>query len=33
MAVVAINAWNRLSITFRAEPGSYRPAALAGSAA
>jgi AhpD family alkylhydroperoxidase len=25
MAVVAINAWNRLSITFRVEPGSYVP--------
>ena len=33
MAVVAINGWNRLSIAFRAEPGSYRPPALAGSAA
>jgi AhpD family alkylhydroperoxidase len=27
MAVVAINAWNRVAITFRAEPGSYQPAA------
>lgn len=27
MAVVAINGWNRLAISFRAEPGSYqRPA-------
>lgn len=27
MAVVAINSWNRLSISFRAVPGSYhRPA-------
>ncbi len=25
MAVVAINAWNRLSVSFRAEPGSYVP--------
>lgn len=24
MAVIAINAWNRLSVTFRTEPGSYR---------
>jgi AhpD family alkylhydroperoxidase len=27
MAVVAINSWNRLAVTFRAEPGSYHPAA------
>ena len=27
LAVVAINGWNRLSIAFRAEPGSYKPAA------
>lgn len=27
MAVVTINAWNRLAIAFRAVPGSYRPAA------
>lgn len=27
MAVVAINGWNRLAITFRAAPGSYEPAA------
>jgi AhpD family alkylhydroperoxidase len=26
MAVVAINAWNRLAVTFRTEPGSYEPA-------
>ena len=26
LAVVAINGWNRLSIAFRAVPGSYRPA-------
>jgi AhpD family alkylhydroperoxidase len=25
MAVVAINGWNRLSISFRAEAGSYQP--------
>jgi AhpD family alkylhydroperoxidase len=25
-AIVAINAWNRLAITFRAEPGHYKPA-------
>jgi AhpD family alkylhydroperoxidase len=25
LAVGAINTWNRLSIAFRAEPGSYRP--------
>lgn len=25
LAVVAINGWNRLSIAFRAEAGSYRP--------
>jgi AhpD family alkylhydroperoxidase len=24
-AIVAINAWNRLAITFRAEPGHYKP--------
>jgi AhpD family alkylhydroperoxidase len=29
MAVVAINAWNRLSIAFRAEPGSYVPGTAA----
>lgn len=29
MAVVTINAWNRIAIPFRAEPGSYqRPAAV-----
>lgn len=26
LAVVTINGWNRLSIAFRAEPGSYQPA-------
>jgi AhpD family alkylhydroperoxidase len=32
MAVVAINAWNRVSITFRVEPGSYQPHSAAVSA-
>jgi AhpD family alkylhydroperoxidase len=27
MAVVAINGWNRLAISFRAVPGEYQPAA------
>lgn len=26
MAIVAINGWNRLAISFRAEPGTYQPA-------
>ncbi len=26
LAISTINAWNRLSITFRAEPGKYQPA-------
>jgi AhpD family alkylhydroperoxidase len=26
-AIVAINGWNRLAITFRAEPGQYKPQA------
>lgn len=26
LAVVAINGWNRLSVAFRKEPGSYQPA-------
>ena len=26
LAVVTINAWNRVAISFRAEPGSYQPA-------
>ena len=30
MAVVTINAWNRLSIAFRAVPGSYQPKVTAG---
>lgn len=25
LAVIAINSWNRLAISFRAEPGTYRP--------
>src|SRR5919199_5535389 len=25
MAIVAINGWNRLAVSFRAEPGSYQP--------
>jgi alkylhydroperoxidase family enzyme len=25
MAVIAINAWNRLAVTFQAEVGSYQP--------
>jgi AhpD family alkylhydroperoxidase len=29
LAVVAINGWNRLSIAFRAEPGSYQPSSHA----
>jgi AhpD family alkylhydroperoxidase len=29
MAVVAINGWNRLSISFRAVPGTYQPKAAA----
>ena len=28
MAVVAINAWNRLAVPFRTEPGSYQPRAM-----
>ena len=29
MGVVAINAWNRVAVPFRAEPGSYQPRAAA----
>jgi len=29
MAIVAINGWNRLAISFRAIPGSYQPAVQA----
>lgn len=25
MAIIAINGWNRLAISFRVEPGSYKP--------
>jgi alkylhydroperoxidase family enzyme len=25
LAVVAINAWNRVNIAFRTEPGSFKP--------
>src|ERR671935_1866917 len=27
MAIIAINGWNRLAVSFRAEPGSYQPRA------
>ncbi len=27
LAVISINGWNRLAISFRSEPGSYQPAA------
>jgi len=27
--VIAINAWNRLAVTFRTEVGDYKPAAAA----
>jgi len=33
LAIVAINGWNRLSIAFRPEVGSYKPAAPAARAA
>jgi AhpD family alkylhydroperoxidase len=29
LAVIVINMWNRLAVSFRQEPGSYRPAASA----
>ncbi|HEX3878488.1 MAG TPA: carboxymuconolactone decarboxylase family protein [Bryobacteraceae bacterium] len=32
LAVVTINAWNRLSISMRSVPGSYQPAAHVGAA-
>jgi AhpD family alkylhydroperoxidase len=32
MAVVAINSWNRLAVSFRAVPGTYTPAEPAGAA-
>jgi AhpD family alkylhydroperoxidase len=28
LAITQINAWNRIAIAFRAEPGTYQPAAL-----
>ena len=33
MAIVAINGWNRLAISFRAVPGTYQPAAVLGKSA
>ncbi|MGH2346551.1 MAG: carboxymuconolactone decarboxylase family protein, partial [Chloroflexota bacterium] len=27
MAIIAINGWNRLAISFRTVPGTYQPAA------
>jgi len=27
LAITQINAWNRIAIAFRAEPGSYQPVA------
>jgi hypothetical protein len=33
MAVIAINGWNRLSISFRAVAGSYEPASKQAGAA
>jgi len=27
LAIIAINGWNRLAISFRAVPGTYQPAA------
>ena len=30
MAIVTINGWNRLAVSFGAEPGSYQPKAAAG---
>ena len=33
MAVIAINSWNRLAVTFRADVGSYEPPAAASRAA
>jgi len=32
MAVIAINGWNRLAVSFRSEPGIYQPAAVAAGA-
>ena len=31
LAVVAINGWNRLAISFRSVPGSYQPSAVSAS--
>ena len=28
LAVVAINGWNRLAISFRTEPGTYKPSTI-----
>jgi AhpD family alkylhydroperoxidase len=33
MGIIAINSWNRVAISFRAEPGSYQPAAAPAAAA
>ena len=33
MAIIAINGWNRLAISFRAVPGTYQPATQSGKAA
>ncbi len=33
LAIVAINGWNRMAISFRALPGHYKPAAKRGSSA
>jgi alkylhydroperoxidase family enzyme len=33
MAVVAINGWNRLAVSFRREPGTYQPREAAAAAA
>jgi alkylhydroperoxidase family enzyme len=33
LAVIAINSWNRLAISFRAVPGSYQPPSHAAKAA
>ncbi len=33
MAIIAINGWNRLAISFRTVPGTYQPAKLSGTAA
>jgi hypothetical protein len=33
VAVIAINAWNRLAVTFRPAVGNYKPAAVTTAAA